>query len=761
MFNKTTGLAVALLAFTLAAGDSLAATYGAQGSGSSALFYVDTTSWADIHYRLNNGGQLNVRMTVTNGRNQYTVSNLVSGDIIDYSFTYWDTACNCAYDTPQARYTHGSTPVDAGTGDAGTPVDAGTGDAGTPVDAGTGGGGTDAGVSSVVPLFNSSTPLEAALVEETSQALITHVGERVRDRHARESQFQAYDHFLPLYFVNRTFYVDIVDEVAKGGNQITVNLHTVYPHDGTNFRAFFRGINTVAEYWHNGTFARVNDNLYTASVNYNAKEGRAIRVGDRMEIEVGVFLKQPVEGRFNYYSGAWLYIVGSGGIVPFEGVGATLDSYPLPEAGWSGGRTTQNQPYSNEPTQRFMQMALNLAPVNTQTFVEGRRIHHTDFGDGSHSEPGNPVFTEQQNKLGPNYVGRSCIDCHKNNGRGLPPAVNTTLSNFVVKVGRVNGSTVTADPQLGSRLQPRSTSGTPEADVRISQWTETAGKFSDGASYSLRKPAYSFLNVIPTNYSARITPQLVGMGLLEAVPESAVNALADPNDSNGDGISGRMRTVTDPQTGEARLGRFGWKAGTARLRHQIADAFNGDMGVTSSVFKTLDCGSAQTGCSGSSTELSDQDLDKIVRYIALLGVPARRDLTNAQAQRGETLFQSAGCASCHTATLTTSPYHPNTELRGQTIHPYTDLLLHDMGAGLADNLPEGTASGSEWRTPPLWSIGLTAGVSGGEAYLHDGRARTLSEAILWHGGEAEASKQAFVNMSSADRDALIRFLQSL
>ncbi len=743
-----------MLAAVLWAGDGFAATYGAQGSGSSAIFYVDTTSWADIHYTLNNGGQLNVRMTVTNGRNQYTVSNLVAGDVINYNFTYWDVSCNCARDTPSARYTHGG----GGSTDAGTP-DAGSGDAGTP-DAGTPDAGT--GTGAVVPLFNGSTPLEPALVENTAQALITHVGERVRDRHAREAEFRAYDHFLPLYFANRTFYVDIIDEVAKGGSQITVNLHTVYPHDGTNFRAFFRGLNTVAEYFHNGTFTRVNDNLYTASVNYNAKEGRAIRVGDRMEIEVGVFLKQPVEGRFNYYSGAWLYIVGSGGIVPFEGVGTILDSFPMPEAGWSGGRTTLNAPYSNEPTWRFMQMALNLAPVNTQPFVEGRRIHHTDFGDGSHSEPGNPVFTTQQNKLGPGYVARSCVACHVNNGRGLPPATtNTTLTNMVVKVGRVSGTTATPDPQLGSKLQPRSTSGTPEADVRISSWTVTNGQFADGTTYQLRKPNYSFLNVIPTAHSARISPQLVGMGLLEAVPESAVSSLADPNDSNGDGISGRMRTVTDPQTGETRLGRFGWKAGLARLRHQVADAFNGDLGVTSSIYRSLDCGSSQQGCSGTSTELSDADLDKIVRYIALLGVPARRELTNSQALRGETLFQNIGCASCHKQTLTTSAYHPHAELRSQTIHPYTDLLLHDMGSGLADNLPEGNASGAEWRTPPLWGIGLTAGVSGGEAYLHDGRARNLTEAILWHGGEAQASRNAFANLSSADRAALIKFLQTL
>ena len=151
----------------------------------------------------------------------------------------------------------------------------------------------------------------------------------------------------------------------------------------------------------------------------------------------------------------------------------------------------------------------------------------------------------------------------------------------------------------------------------------------------------------------------------------------------------------------------------------------------------------------------------MTRYVALLGVGARRDLSDAQALQGEVLFSSANCTACHTPTLTTSPYHPNAELRNQTIHPYTDLLLHDMGPGLADNMGEGVATGSEWRTAPLWNIGLTAGVSGGEAYLHDGRAQTLEEAILWHGGEAEDSKEVFRNMSAADRAALIKFLQSL
>ena len=314
----------------------------------------------------------------------------------------------------------------------------------------------------------------------------------------------------------------------------------------------------------------------------------------------------------------------------------------------------------------------------------------------------------------------------------------------------------TAHPTLGNVLQPQSSSGPNEGNVTIANYTTSNGQYGDATPYSLQKPNYSFSGTTPAFFSARIAPQLVGLGLLEAVSESTIMALADPSDANADGISGRVQTVIDPQTSQQRLGRFSTKGSKARVSHQIAAALNGDMGVATAVFPILD---------GETTavvpELSAADLDLMTRYVALLGVGARRDLTNAQALQGEQLFATAQCIKCHTPTLTTSPYHPNAELRSQIIHPYTDLLLHDMGPGLADNMGEGVATGSEWRTAPLWNIGLTAGVSGGEAYLHDGRARTLEEAILWHGGEAEASKEAFRTMSAADRAALIKFLKSL
>jgi CxxC motif-containing protein (DUF1111 family) len=248
---------------------------------------------------------------------------------------------------------------------------------------------------------------------------------------------------------------------------------------------------------------------------------------------------------------------------------------------------------------------------------------------------------------------------------------------------------------------------------------------------------------------------------LEAIPESAIQALADPDDADGDGISGRMRVVADYDNGLPHLGRFGWKAGKPSVLTQVAGAFNTDMGVMTSVFPKPDCGSAQTGCGADGSEIDNASLENLVDYISLLGVSLRKDIKDPEALQGEALFQSTGCAACHVATQVTGAYHPKAELRKQTIHPYTDLLLHDMGPGLADNLPEGDASGAEWRTPPLWNIGYTAGVSGGEAYLHDGRARTLNEAILWHGGEGAKAAEKFKAMSAGNAAALIRFLKSL
>jgi CxxC motif-containing protein (DUF1111 family) len=605
----------------------------------------------------------------------------------------------------------------------------------------------------VVPLFDASTLLEPPTTIDTANALITLVADRARDRHAREGMFSAYDHYLSWYWEERTIAIEIVDRVAKGGTGITFNYTTLTPLGAPEFRAFFRGINTVAEYHFNVLAPLVGSNRYSATINSKLPENRPLQIGDRIEIEISQFIAAAEHGRNNYYGTAILYIVGQG-IVPWHGVGPLLDSFPLPESAWLGGQTTLPYQYSNEPEHRFKQTAGNISPTNAQPFMLGRRLHHTDFGNGAHSESGNPIFTDHVGKLGPKFIARSCVACHVNNGRALPPDIGAPMTRTVIKVGSdANGS---PHPLLGAVLQPQATSASIEGSATIESYTTVDGQYGDGTSYQLRRPNYTFQGATPSHFSVRLAPPLVGLGLLEAIREETIVALADPDDANADGISGRIRTVLDPETGEQRLGRFSSKGGKSRLSHQIASAFNTDMGVTSSIFPSLD-GESTNGV----PEVSLDDLDKITRYVALLGVSARRGLTNVEAIQGEQLFAAANCVKCHTPTFTTSAFHPMTELRSQTIHPYTDLLLHDMGPGLADNMGELNATGSEWRTPPLWSIGLTAGVSGGEAYLHDGRARTLEEAILWHDGEAAGAKELFRTMSAADRAALVQFLKSL
>ena len=603
----------------------------------------------------------------------------------------------------------------------------------------------------IVPLFDARTELEPTTSEQTAKGLVTRLADRVRDRHAREKG--AYDHYLSWYWEERTVAIELVDRVAKGGKDITVTITSLAPLNNPDFRCFFRGINTVAEYHHNVATKSIGQNRYSTTITYNNIERRPLKVGDRMEFEFSPFLVAPRHGRKNYYGTTMLYVVGQG-IVPWYGQGEKLASTPLPKKAWLGGQTTLPYQYSNEPQHRFMQMATNMAPVSGQAFMLGRRLHHTNFKNGSHSEQPNPGYPEQTGKVGPGYVARSCISCHTNNGRALPPATNSRMRQSVVKIGA--DLIGTPHPALGSSLQSVSTNNEPETVMQIQDYISVPGTYADGTAYVLRKPRYAFTGVTPKHYSVRLSPQLVGMGLLEAIAERTVLANADPGDANQNGISGRIQVVTDPETGERRLGRFGYKAGQPSLRLQIASALNHDMGVTTTVLPKLD-GETNT----EKPELRDQELAQLTRYIATLGVSARRDLQDEQALTGEKLFATAGCANCHTTEFTTSPYHPLAELRNQVIHPYTDLLLHDMGPGLADNLAEQAASGSEWRTAPLWNIGLTDGVSGGEAYLHDGRARNLAEAILWHGGEAKAAQQAYRNMSATDRSALITFLKSL
>jgi CxxC motif-containing protein (DUF1111 family) len=644
----------------------------------------------------------------------------------------------------------------------------------------------------LVPLHDASTELEPEVRYDRGDAIITQWGDRARDRHAREDEFQSYDHYLTHYWEFRTARTILTDRVAKGGNSIDMSWVTEWKLDTLpEFRAWYSGKGSVAQYFGNyaprlkregpGTFdlnhVKISDQGHEYKYTYTigtawTLDGKEIplAMGQFMEIEASQFLENPPEGRDNYYGTVFLYEIGNGGMVPWYTVGDHADqaserenSHKLDEKAWLGGRTTLPYQYSDEPDNHFMQMATNLSGLNAQPFVQGRRVLHTSFLDGAHDEPGNPAWSENAGKAGPRYINVTCNSCHVRNGRGTTALPGKPLYNMVVKVGDADGN---PHPKLGSVLQPQSAGASPEGYAALRAWIETNG---------LRKPDYSFEGgPVPPEYSVRATPQLVGMGLLEAIPESAIQAFEDPDDADRDGISGRANVVPDPKTGEPRLGRFGWKAGKADLAHQIAGAFNTDMGVMTSLMPKPDCGSEQAGCATTGSAIADSSLRNLITYISLLGVRARRGLQDPAALKGEALFASAGCAACHIPTLKTGPYHPKAELRNQTIHPYTDLLLHDMGPGLADNLPEGLASGAEWRTPPLWGIGLSPCVTGGVVgpfqkqtcspdanYLHDGRARTLEEAILWHGGEGAAAAAKFKALGPDESAALIRFLQTL
>jgi len=299
-------------------------------------------------------------------------------------------------------------------------------------------------------------------------------------------------------------------------------------------------------------------------------------------------------------------------------------------------------------------------------------------------------------------------------------------------------------------------------------WSERPGTYPDGTAFSLVEPTYTITELGYGSMhpdllvSPRIGPHVIGLGLLEAIEESRLEKLADPDDADGDGISGRIQRIHTPSG--LQVGRFGWKADSPTLVHQTASAFAGDMGLTSPPLESDDCTETQTSCTekphGGEPEVDEGVFDRVVLYTRTVAVPARRKANDTTVLKGKVLFRNIGCDDCHTPSHTTGPA-AIPELESQLIWPYTDLLLHDMGEELSDNRPLGIATGREWKTPPLWGLGLVEAVNGHTRFLHDGRARSLEEAILWHGGEAEASRDAFMALDVSKRNALLEFLGDL
>jgi CxxC motif-containing protein (DUF1111 family) len=384
-----------------------------------------------------------------------------------------------------------------------------------------------------------------------------------------------------------------------------------------------------------------------------------------------------------------------------------------------------------------------------------------------------PAAVAGRDGLGPLFNARSCSTCHFKDGRGRPPEPDQPLTAMLLRIS-VPGSDAHGgplpDPTYGDQIQGMSIPGvTREADVLVS-YTEKVSSFADGDRYSLRSPTYGTSDpgygpVAPELLmSARVAPAMIGMGLLEAIPESTLLRLADPEDQDGDGVSGRANHVWNPSKDRREIGRFGWKAEQPSVRLQTAAAFAGDIGITSSIFPAENYTAAEAThinrVPGGVPEVSDSIFEAVVLYARTLAVPAARGQDDPIVTRGRDLFAAARCSACHLTELRTGP-SDLPELANQVIHPYTDLLLHDMGEALADGRPVFDASANEWRTAPLWGLGLIAKVNGHTFLLHDGRARSIVEAVLWHGGEAAASRECFRSMSKQDRAALVAFLESL
>lgn len=402
-----------------------------------------------------------------------------------------------------------------------------------------------------------------------------------------------------------------------------------------------------------------------------------------------------------------------------------------------------------------------------------------------------PASTRSSDGLGPLFNARSCQRCHLKDGKGHPPEANWPDDNAVSMFLRLSIPPQTAEhraalssgrlavipePTYGTQLQDLAIQGhAGEGRMHIS-YTEREVELAGGEIVRLRAPTYRVTDLgygpmhPETMLSPRVAPAMIGLGLLEAIPEAAILARADPDDSDGDGISGRTNRVWSLEQNRLVLGRFGWKAGIPDIHEQTAHAFSGDMGLSTGLLpdvagdcsmRQAECRAAPHGASQKGAEVPDSLLRRVVFYSRNLAVPARRNADAPAVQRGGRLFLDIGCGACHTPSHMTGKSEVSPHLGGQRIWPYTDLLLHDMGEGLADNRPEGQASGREWRTAPLWGIGLTGVVSGHTYFLHDGRARNVKEAILWHGGEARRARDRFAGLDKSEREALIAFVNSL
>jgi CxxC motif-containing protein (DUF1111 family) len=714
--------------------------------------------------------------------------------------------------------------------------------------------------STMQPLPAYAEPIDTLQFALADGTLVTRFGVRALARHGRERGEEwneigygpnetvdpatglaldkgpgAYLNFVPQYFKNRTWGMEIIDNSRVPGvtrPTLVVNRYNsvdFLPGQTAFFRAFDRPGVTGYGWMAPGELADRNVTVCGPSAypapgklpstsgvhdactltireypghadldaggfpNGRDVQARALVAGDVIEVAPSMFSTEASmagkgdDGGIRYYAQEWVYVVGKG-LVPWYGVQPRLNSVPLPDDTLSGGLGSVSYNYTDEPAFIFQQAHNHTGMQNIQRFVEGRRLVHTNFSTGFHNEPGNDRYAPAVGLQGARFNQSACIACHVNNGRSpAPAAIGQRLDTMSVRVAMLDaGGRQLPHPQYGAAVQMNGSAAAGASQdwgtsVRVAGFDTRQARLADGTAVELRKPRLGFDGPVPAVASLRAAQPMIGAGLLEALPEAAILAgvRASPD---ADGVKGTANYVYDPDSGAVRLGRFGWKASKATLRHQTAAALMADMAVTSPLYPNRSCHFDPAGCAAAPAQkgVSEAELQSISHYLALVAVPAQRSRASGfpkgvaplpehavqpqQVTSGARVFQDMRCAACHTVEMKTGSGHLFAELRNQTIRPYSDLLLHDMGEGLADKYVEGQAGGSMWRTAPLWGIGYTEkvmGAAGRTGYLHDGRARDLVEAIMWHGGEAERSRQRFENLSRADREALLAFLRSL
>lgn len=467
---------------------------------------------------------------------------------------------------------------------------------------------------------------------------------------------------------------------------------------------------------------------------------------------------------------------------------------PFTEAeNYPGGQATvafQAQPSLQLP-------AANLADELKANFHAGKALANQPWVKA-------PTVTFARDGLGPVYNARTCLMCHVKGGKGFVPENNKTpIRGTLVRLSKkidpqnltiyselIKQKGVIPHPMYGDQIQGQSVSlahqlrhsqkpGTikhdvpPEAYVHIN-WVEKTFIYPDQHHVSLRKPEldFKYLGYGPleddTEFSLRVAPTIQGMGLLSLIAEQDLMDLADENDNNKDGISGRVNQVWDIKKQTTAVGRFGLKSNKPSLAIVVGGAFTHDMGITNALAPNQPCTDLQTAClkiphgnDEQGVELPDHLLELVINFNRDLAPVKRRNSQDPSVMAGRESFYQAGCNQCHTPRFVTQKSDTAPHLSEQVIWPYSDLLLHDMGPELADGRPDYLATGSEWRTAPLWGVGLLHRVNGSKVFLHDGRAQSIEEAILWHGGEASQAKNYFVQLKKSDRDDLINFVNSL